>query len=109
MRIGKDENDPGGSIIAKCTGAPLVALATGCELSILSTVSTGSTSNHRNSNVETELDYRITALGWDLTDSCVVAADITGTLHLFTTDGILVFSKKIVAKSGNFVILVYST
>lgn len=111
MRIGKDENDPGSSIIAKCAGQPLVALATGCELSILSTISDTGTSNNRNSNivVETELDYRITALGWDLSDSCIVAADISGTLHLFTKEGVLVFSKKIVAKIGNFANLINFT
>jgi hypothetical protein len=103
--IGKDENDPGRSLIATCAGAPLVALATGCELSILSTISDVGNGNRKNSNiiVETELDHRITSLGWDLSDSCVVAADISGTLHLFTTEGVLVFSKKIVAKMGNYI------
>ena len=105
MCIGKDENDPGRSLIATCAGAPLVALATGCELSLLSTISDVGNGNRRNSNVivETELDHRITSLGWDLSDSCVVAADISGTLHLFTTEGVLVFSKKIVAKMGNYI------
>ena len=96
--LGMDENDPGIVLLATTKENRFAALAAGNELSILAIANV-----HDKKSaviVETELEHPITTLEWDLSDSCVVVSDNSGTLHLFTNDGILVFSKKIVSKTG---------
>lgn len=88
-----------------------MAVSFGCELSILVNADDSVHNSNPNINtentviVETELESSIVSVGWDLTDSCVVVGDVSGTLHLFTKEGTLLFSKKILSTAGIFQLL----
>lgn len=44
-----------------------------------------------------EFDHELIGACWDLSEECVVVADVSGSLHLVTPNGKVLFSKKIVA------------
>lgn len=53
---------------------------------------------------EMEFEAKIVALAWDQSEECLVVGDSNGTLHLVTSGGSLLFSKKL-HLSGEFVFL----
>jgi len=46
---------------------------------------------------EVDFDHDVVFMAWDLSESCLVVGDSGGSVHLVTANGLLVFSKKIVA------------
>lgn len=46
--------------------------------------------------IEVDFDHDIVSLAWDLSESCLVVGDCGGSVHLVTSNGLIMFSKKIV-------------
>lgn len=88
----------------KCTRSQCAAVTRGCDFTIITLPVPDKLDTEAQSVeilVETELDTPIVALEWDVSELCVVVGDDSGSLHLFTRAGQLLFSKKIVPVVGN--------
>jgi hypothetical protein len=75
-----------------CSCSKYSVIASGCALSIFNS----SQMNADQAVAEIELEAAVVCVTWDLTDSCMIVGDASGTLHLVTTEGALLFSKKVV-------------
>lgn len=52
--------------------------------------------NNHETLFEIEFDENILCITWDVTESCLILGDASGSLHLITCDGNLLFSKKVI-------------
>lgn len=76
-----------------CSTSKFQAVCSG----ILLTVHTASTTFAEDTiKADLEFEHELINACWDLSEGCVVVADIGGSLHLVTAEGDLLFSKKIV-------------
>ncbi|KAJ1440254.1 hypothetical protein B484DRAFT_476719 [Ochromonadaceae sp. CCMP2298] len=78
-----------------CSCSKYSVVASGCALSIFN----ASQMNADQAVAEIELNASVVCVTWDLTESCMIVGDASGTLHLVTTEGSLLFSKKVVTDS----------
>lgn len=91
-RIGVDASVKHNSVVSSSN--KYQAVCSGVALTIFETSATFAEDTIK---ADLEFDAELLAACWDLTESCVVVADIGGSLHLVTPEGTVLFSKKITA------------
>jgi hypothetical protein len=77
-----------------CSAEKFQAICSGTALTVFSS---STTFDEDAIKAELEFDSELISACWDLSEGCVVVADVGGSLHLVTPTGSLLFSKKIVA------------